>query len=310
MKFRQHKCYILPTSSGVISLIVCFTAVLISLSFANPLAISASFFLLLCVLLSAVITDHTLRKLSLLSLPKCQYLFAQRTTCLPLTVCLQLSDKIDMQGCDYSLHFSINNHRHIFPITFTSDDRQVIPLALTVKNRGIERIDHLHIETTYPYGLFRSWKTLPCQCDLIIAPALEGKAALPENQRLTHQEPFFHHRSSHQEEVYDSHRLYQHGDSWRRIDWIRHNRENILLTKNFKSYIQPSYSFSFNSSDKSEEQREKELSQLCVWISRCANQGDSFALSLDHHRLDTGKGQEQLQRAMRMLASYQPGIVQ
>lgn len=301
MKLKENKIYILPTKEGILTILVTFIGFIISLSFANPLAISCSLFLLTTLLLSAFLTHQQLLQFDHILTPS-EIVGYQKT---PLLINFRLQSKWRNSASEMlSLSIPQTSSRCTFSVD--KNETKNLTMSLNKEEVGISTISHIVLSSTFPFAIFKAWIIYPCNCQCYIAPSPIGKMPLPLSETGHHSEQFTKHLIQNGDELYHEHRPYRQGDSWRRVDWIRHNNSNILLTKSYNNFRDESYNLSHQNLIDIGLNSAESFHQLASWIDECYKKNLRFSLQLMNTTLESASGYAQWKKSLKLLASAAP----
>lgn len=145
-----------------------------------------------------------------------------------------------------------------------------VTLPLLVKSRGLISFPKITLSTTFPFGLFYSWKRVLWKNHFIVYPARTGDLDFPQSNS-TEENEFQIRNSQSQKNANDEfimHKEYSNTDNFKRIDWRVFARKNKLYTKVFSNEETKLIFISINSylNDVDNDTFEKNLSQLTKWI--------------------------------------------
>ncbi len=297
MKLKEKKIYILPTKAGLLTVTVTFIGFIISLSFANPLAISCSLLFLTTLLLSSFLTHYQLVPFDQIFAPS--EIFGYQNSTIPINFRIK-SKRKNFASEMLSLSIPYTSSKS----TFSIEENEVKNLTVSFfrKEVGISKIPNIILSSTFPFGLFKAWIIFPCSCQCYIAPSPIGIMPLPLFDAINSSELLAKSHVQNGDELYHEHRPYRQGDSWRRIDWIRHNNSNILLTKSYGNSRGESYRLVYIDLIDRGLNRSDSFHQLASWIDECHKRNLNYSLELQHLALGQAKGSDQWQKAIKMLA--------
>ncbi|MEM7172510.1 MAG: DUF58 domain-containing protein [Pseudomonadota bacterium] len=170
-------------------------------------------------------------------------------------------------------------------------------LSQEAPERGVLTIANVALESTYPFGLFRSRLRLPHPTPCYIYPRPQGSLPLPRRGPLQNQP------SKEDEETFDQLREYLPGEGLGRIAWKASARSEELLTKNFVDESNlPILSLDWDDATQADD--EKRLSQLAAWVLETEELGQRYCLVTPQGNIPGGKGPLHRKRCLEHLARY------
>lgn len=300
---KEGKIYILPTGHGLVFLLGIFVMIMTGATYSNNLIYLLAFVLFSIVMVSMVQTHNNLKKVEV-RLIHIEEGFAGETARLDLRLGHGLKvfrQKIRVGLAKNEIFTSAGSELDFLP----PQGAARLQLPFKTSRRGVFSLPNLVLETNYPIGLFRAWKTVRLDAEVFVYPALKGHRHLPlgrgykesgETQKLS--------QGVSQEMDFKEHRPYREGESFRHIDWKIAARRGILLTKTFEGERDQILRFVYNSSQTGQE-REDKLSQLAVWIHEAFKKGSSFELILPEKRLEAGADFYHYKASLRELARFE-----
>ncbi len=169
----------------------------------------------------------------------------------------------------------------------------MVAIPWAPRRRGRQRPPALTIESTYPFGLLRSWKLQRSDTEVIVYPARRGASGFPSSSvgdRAVDKQGLF----------YDL-RPFQRGDWPRRIDWRASQRAQKLLIRRFEeeSSMQLEFHWSQTAHLKNGEDR---ISQLALWVDKAEKQSSDYSLQVGSWSSGRGRGPAHWRRCMEHLA--------
>lgn len=168
-----------------------------------------------------------------------------------------------------------------------------IAIPWTPRRRGQQRLPSLTIESSFPFGLLRSWKLQRTGQEVIVFPSRRGSSNFPSSSvgdRAVDKQGLF----------YDL-RPFQRGDWPRRIDWRASQRAQKLLIRRFEeeSSLQLQFHWQQTSHLPNIEER---ISQLALWVDKAEKQKTDYSLQVGPWNSGRGHGYGHWQKCMQHLA--------
>jgi len=171
LTLARRRLYILPTRTGLGFGLLLLLMLVAGLNYANSLALFLTFLLTGFTL---VTMHHCHRNLlgAQLVAANAPPTFAQRDGTLSLT-------------------FENSSTNTRYQIAAAAGDAQTIPadvpangfgrvdVSVPAPKRGIVQIDRLHLVTTHPFGLFRTWTWVHAPIEMLVYPRPHGLLPMP-----------------------------------------------------------------------------------------------------------------------------------
>lgn len=153
------------------------------------------------------------------------------------------------------------------------EESRIIIFDFPVKERGIVSYPKLTFSTTFPFGLFYSWKRVNWKNHFIVYPKRQGEQTLPYLNKNSDSEALSSANKLLRSQAgeFIMHKEFNNNDNYKRIDWRVFARKNKLYTKVYNEdesqaiYIDVEKKLT----DPSEGNFEKKLSQITKWIYEC-----------------------------------------
>ena len=168
-----------------------------------------------------------------------------------------------------------------------------LSISWTPRKRGLQKLPALTVESSYPFGLLRSWKIQRSHQEILVFPARRGNVAFPPSaigDKAVDKQGLF----------YDL-RPFQRGDWPRRIDWRASQRAQKLLIRRFEE--ESSMQLAFEWSDTAHlTNAEERISQLALWVDTAEKQSSDYSLRIGAWNSGRGRGYAHWRKCMEHLA--------
>jgi uncharacterized protein (DUF58 family) len=294
---RPEKIYILPTFDGLKLLGLNILLLIIGLTYANNFILLFNFILFCLFLCSMFYTHYNLMGLHLDGI---KFIPAHAGEFATIQFFFKSNSKLDhhfIKAKIKSKLFDLEDHYFSFTKSFNNQIR--IDYRAKTHTRGVENINHIYLETLFPFHLFRCFAFHPCTIDVVVYPKLNMNKLFNEIKSASEQ----------QDESEDQLlREYQPGDSLTRVSWKKVAQSNQWFSKVYMTpkLIPVTLTFSEFEDDKLEEQ----LSSMATYINHYQTQGTSYGLSLEHadHSIEQilpGNSLFHFQICLKKLAMYE-----
>ncbi|WP_248796931.1 DUF58 domain-containing protein [Pseudomonas sp. MWU13-2105] len=167
--------------------------------------------------------------------------------------------------------------------------------------RGWMHAPRIGVESSFPLGILRTWSRLDLGQKVLVYPQpLEGE--LPTLARVSDDDREEGMRAQGQGvDDYQGLKVYQPGDSWRRLHWKAYSRGQGLLIKEFARLDGRELCLDFLALGGDVEQR---LSRLCHWVLELSRRETPFSLRLPDQLLPSDSGAAHCEACLRALALF------
>jgi uncharacterized protein (DUF58 family) len=185
------------------------------------------------------------------------------------------------------------------PTDLPAQGRGRIELAVAAPRRGVVRLDRLHLLTTHPFGLFRTWTWVHAPIEMLVYPRPVGSAPMPTHfGRKPGRKPVADTGS----DEWMGLRPFRDGDSPRQVDWKAYAREAPLLVKEYSAAGAELRVFDFGSLGRLA--LESKLEQLARWVVDAENGGERYGLLLPGTFIEPDRGPEHRHQCLAALAMF------
>jgi uncharacterized protein (DUF58 family) len=288
---KEGRIYIFLTISGGYFCSLIFILFLISLSYANSLAYFCSFLFLSIVWVSCVVTNYNLHGLEVLRL-KTEDIYFEND---PVLVELDFKNKGKKPRFD--IEASIENSESEFVNELGSGESASIKIFLTKRRVGVYTIKKADLCTTFPFGLFRSWKPYHFKKEIYVLPTPKHHSLPIEISKETDEG---NQKSNQLNDEFKSHKKYSR-EGVGRIDWKIFARRDELLLKEYEGEV--SHNYKFNEKLLGNNSFKEKLAIMTYWVLEAEKQGASYSLEVHGDLVASGSGKKHLYRCLRLVAS-------
>jgi len=287
---RRH-VYILPTRQGLLFALVLTCMLVGSINYALSLGFVLTFLL---AGLGVIGMLHTWRNIADLTLTagKTMPVFAGEQVQIALIAA-------DSRGRDrYAVAASYSDDHPVF-FDIPANSRSEFTIALPTRQRGWLKPGRLTVYTEFPLGFFRAWSYVeldnrslvyPRPASIDSTPPLSG--ANGRTGRLA---------SATGDDDFSGLRLYQHGDSLKRIDWKASAREQGMFTKQFQGASSVLLWLDWELAEGDSETR---IAQLTRWVVDAHAANVSYGLRRPGVEFPPDTGEAHYRLCLETLALY------
>lgn len=286
---KTGKIYIWLTHFGMFYVAVLLVMLLGALNYKNNMGLLLTFLLAGIALIALFATHRTLSAVTV-TLITCAPAFAGD----PMTITL------DAECSDTpvpSFLFKINDATS--QASLEKGSNESFRLSLPTVHRGEITIDRVRLETVYPLGLFRSWRSLHFDGARGVVYPSPHPGPLPFGEAETGREPGRSQPKAGSED-FSGHRLYQPGDVPRHIDWRAYSRGQGLFSKTFEAPAASATTLVWEALPPGDP--EYRLSVMCHAVLKTARQPQPFGMRLPWARIAPGTGPRHVHACLHQLA--------
>jgi uncharacterized protein (DUF58 family) len=291
LTLSRTRLYILPTRAGVGFGLLLILMLVAGLNYANSTALFLTFLLTGFMLVSMHQCHRNLLGAQLVA-ATAQPTFALRTG----TLCLTFENPA--AAARFRIAAAVGNEP-LAPTDLPARGRGRIELPVAALKRGVVQIDRLHLNTTHPFGLFRTWTWVHAPIEMLVYPHPNGSLPMP-----THYGNKAGTRSvtNTGADEWLGLRPFRDGDSPRQVDWKAYAREQPLLVKEYSAAGAELRMFDFGAL--ANLQLEAKLEQLARWVVDAEGGGERYGLSLPDGYIKPDRGPEHRHRCLAALAMF------
>lgn len=294
---NEEKIFILPTKSGPYYAGVLFIMFVISLSYGHSLAYATSFTFFSLIVISSISTNYNLSGVRIGEVYDC-ISESGKDTEVKLTL-----ENVSRKDRFHILVKVVVNGKEYFssPVDLSSGEKKSVTLGLPTMNRGVYKISRFNLTSTYPFGIFKSWKNFKREIKIYVSPRPSSWRDLP--LRDSDSNEGFHNIPIKTGDTFWGHRVYQQGEGWHGIDWKAYARGKGLYKKIYHSSDLQEVCIYYKYIPKHET--EAILSEIAGWIEKSEVTGLNYSMQIpDTKVLTAGRGIEQMTLAKKYLASF------
>ena len=299
----QRNVYILPTRAGFTFLATLLVMLMASINYQLNLGYALTFLLAGAGLVSMHLTHGNLRGLTLHLRPPTP-VFAGDPAVLEVVLT------------------NPGHERHALALRFGTPDADApsaadpcvwcdaprqgearVHLALTPSRRGWHAVPTLHVETRFPFGLFRAWTVWRPAARVLAWPRPEQPAPpLPQGGASAGDE---HAARRGAGSELDGVRPWRRGDTMRQVVWKKVAHSGELVSRETAGAAQRELWLHWHDTHGAHgSDVDPRLSRLAAWVLRAHADGIDFGLRLPGRELPPGQGEAHRRAALDMLALW------
>lgn len=296
---KPQKIYILPTLDGIKLLGLNFILLVIGLTYANNYILLFNFILFGLFLCSMFYTHFNLEGLQLEAIKTSPTHAGENGT---LHLYFKSKSKLGHNFISVNIDSKlISLEKSFFSFEKSSDQELIAHLKFHTNTRGVEYINHIYLETLFPFHLFRCVSFHNCNLEVIAYPKINNNKLFSEIIS-----PSDKNEESEELEL----RQFRHGDSLARVDWKRMTQTDRWYTKHLNSPALNPITLSFQENIDTFNNVEEQLSSIATYVRAFHSNGIPYGLSLIHHnkKISTvlpDNSHFHLQQCLKLMAQYE-----
>ena len=257
LSLTQRNVYILPTRAGLMFVFVLLVMLLASINYQLNLGYVLTFLLAGAGFVSLHLTHGTLCGMTLHLRPP-QPGFAGEA--LPLEVVLS-SPRRALHAVGLGFEHAASRDADVF-VDVPAGGAAVAHLSLVPPRRGLQPVPTLHVETRYPFGLFRAWTVWRPAAQALAWPAPERPAApLPHGTAAGRAAALQRHAGG---DEFDGVRSYRRGDALKHVVWKKVAKGGDLVSRDHAGSVPQELWLDWQSTQVTGT--EARLSRLASWV--------------------------------------------
>ena len=292
IQLDHRRIFILPTRIGGTHAIVLILLLLVSINYQNSLSYGLTF---LMVSMGVLAILHTYRNISGLILS------ASHTRSVFVGEPVQLRLRLESAAGGHQAIAVGWSREHLEQADVEPERLVEVALTLPADKRGWLRAPRLRVESVFPLGILRAWSWLDLEQTVLIYPRpLPGSMPLLKGGQ-PHTEDEGQATQGEGVDDYRGLRLWQPGDSPRRLHWKAWSRGQGLMIKEFSDLSGHDLCLDFMALGGDIEER---LSRLCYWVLELSERQRPFALRLPGFLSAVDSGEGHREACLRQLALY------
>ncbi len=285
---NSRRVYILPTRAGLAYASVLLAMLLGALNYQNNLALFITFVMISAALVSMHHCWFHLLKLRVTARDG-MAVFRGQTACFPLLIEeIAGRSRSGICVCDGAC------------CDLAARGQAQVQVSRHASRRGYLELGQIQLESRYPFGLFRSWTSLPLVATVLVYPTPAAQAPAPGRTDASEQHGGGELGAG--AEDYIGPRSYRPGDSPKRVDWKALARERGLVVKQFGGKRAVRVLIDWRQMQAADP--EVRLSLLTRQVLDAHERGLSYGLWLPGLEIEQDRGEGHKHRCLKALAEY------
>jgi uncharacterized protein (DUF58 family) len=290
LKLASRRIYILPTRTGWTFGLLLAAMFIAGMNYSNGLALLLTFWLASFAIVTMIQTQRGLAGLSLLR-AVAEPAFAGGK----VLVSLQVDSRLAPADLDFSCA-----DESVTRVPLPDGATNQVQLEFAAHRRGIWHVPLLRLESSAPFGLFRTWTWLALDVRTLVYPKPQGEERIPEVAGADQGE----RRLAGSLDELSGLKPFREGDSPRQVAWKAYARGAPLLVREYQGHVASAREFDFSAL--AVRDTEARLSQLARWVVDAAAQNQGWTLRLPGLSALTGGGSVHRRACLEQLAQFAP----
>ena len=295
--FRSNRTYIVPTKFGFIFALICFVLFLMSFIYGNNVTYLLTFIMISQAVISMGITNRNTEKVGKTQM-NIRDFYAHETG----EAVVQVENPSRTDLFDIQMTYQ-KNSTQIEKIEALSS--ATARIHFQNQERGEHEAKKIKIESTFPYGLLRSWKHQSIETKYYVYPSPQGNPTFPSEGAASDEGEI---TSIQNQGEFIQHRNYQNSDSFRRIDWRAYARSQKWLVQQKEENADGSLLFNIQMTQHLSD-FEKRLQQMSLWIQLAEQKNRPYQVILGSWQSEASTGPEHKTTCLRKLATLNEGDI-
>lgn len=300
----RQRIFILPTRAGLGFTVLLLIMWLGAINYNNSLAHMLTFLL---VSLAVVTMIHAVRNLRDIDIQAqgLEPVFSGEP--VPLPVDIATTDRTSYQlqfACHPQPSQSLNplkwmrGFEQLQMIDAIDSQRHFATLHLSPRARGRHSVARLRLVSTFPLGLFYSWRYFAVDAVVLVYPAPIGDQAMPMNMGGGDEAAITSDNSGGDD--FAGLKNFRPGEPLHGVAWKALARDDVMRSKQFQGQSAPTLWFDWHSvTDPKHEQR---ISQISRWVVDAHKQGLAYGLKLPEVTVEPDRGEVHYHHCLTTLA--------
>ena len=297
---NQRRVFTLPSKPGLVFLVLLLIMFLASTNYSLNLGFALTYVLGGIALVNMFYAFRNLAYLHLLAGPA-RPVFAGEET----EYTVYLINRRAHARYAISVGFAEKGHPEKY-VDVAADSRAAVQLSYPTRQRGVQAIPRIRLQTWFPLGLLRAWSTWLPDAQALVYPQPEPN---PPPLPVTGSEQKNEVQGHAGDEDFSGVRAYQAGDpmkhlAWKHIAKVDPSIGGNLVTKQFSGGSGSDVMIDFSALPRNLDM-ELKLSRMTSWVLAADQQGLMYGFRLGQTKLAPAQGAEHCNACLRALALHE-----
>ncbi|MGR6874065.1 hypothetical protein ACU6U9_17545 [Pseudomonas sp. HK3] len=293
IQLTQKRIFIFPNKVGFLFLVLLLLLLVTGINYQNNLILSIGFIMISLFVTAIVATYQNISSL-IIKASACDACFCGDTISLPLT--FLNPNKASKVGIFVGFDKA---SAKLIPLV---EDQQAMKLSFSPAERGHLSVPRIKLFSVYPLGLLTCWSWLHLEFNGVVYPKpvdMLFRSSTGEGIDDTTE------TTQSGMDEFDGLKMYQKGDSLKRVAWKQYAKTQQLMTKQYLDYQGDERCLDWYTLSGFEV--EYRLQVLCGWVLKAHKQQSEFSLKLPSIEIPLGSGEQHMHRCLTELALFQYG---
>ncbi len=286
---KGSNVYIIPSKDGFKYIFINFTLFLISLSYANNMALIITFLMVAYLILQMLDIHRTIQEMKFDGV-----IISDDYLTSDIFSIIHFENKITNLNSTIQAEFVLKDTKKLKLKYKKTIDNHTIQMKVEVKSRGKYEVDKIKLYTYGKSGLFYVWRYFDVNQYFFVYPQ---KKPAHTNKANTTNEAILNLT----DEEFSNHIPYVKGLNSKRIDWKVFARKDILYWKKHIDYSSETIDINFN---KLLGDSESKLEAMSFLIEKTFKDGHKWRLVLPNKVVETSKGHKHFKECMESISEF------
>lgn len=293
VQLTQKRIFIFPNKIGWLYLVFLVLLFVTGTNYQNNLVLSIAF-IMVSVFITTIIATYQNLSALIIKASACESVFVGDSVKLPITV--ENPNKTAKVGL--LMTFKQSQPQSI--LTVNSEQR--VSLLFVPAQRGYLQVPRIKLYSVYPLGLLTCWSWLRLEFNGLVYPQ---PIDYPFQATMSDQGADQANSTSPGQDEFDGLKIYQKGDSLKRVAWRQYAKSQQLMTKKYVNFQVDKRSLDWHALTGMET--EMRLQVLTGWLIKCHQQKSEFSLILPHVVFPLASGEAHFKNCLKALALFNLG---
>ncbi len=293
IQLSQKRIFIIPNKIGFLFLVLLALLLVTGINYQNNLILSIGFIMISLFVTSIVATYQNTSSL-IIKAGACDACFVGESVSLPMTFINP--NKAFKTGIFIGFD---KYHAQLVP---SIEHHQLVRLTYSPQKRGYIIVPRIKLFSVYPLGLLTCWSWLRLDFNGVVYPK---PVDLPFRNSDGVGVDDTNETTQLGMDEFDGLRMYQKGDSLKRVAWKQYAKTQQLMTKQYLDFQGDERCLDWYTLSGFEV--EYRLQVLCGWVLKAHEQQSEYSLKLPDGGISLGRGEQHLHQCLSALALFNVG---